>query len=262
MSKKVLIVYTHPEPTSLTSQFVDTAVQTLQEQGHEVMLSDLYGMNWKAVFDGRDFPERANPERLSFIKESGHSYSIGRQTADIALEQQKLLAADAVILQFPLWWYSMPAILKGWVERVFAFGFAYGYKGEGNRYRYGDGILKGKRAMLSVAAGGPEKDYSPRGINGPLEQLLFPITHGILFYPGMDVLPTHAVYGTDRMTAADIDLAMADWRLRLEHLFEEEPIPFRHQNDGDYPDSHELASDIAVGRTGLTAHFAEGAAPL
>ncbi|WP_025695322.1 NAD(P)H-dependent oxidoreductase, partial [Paenibacillus durus] len=106
-----------PEPTSLTSQFVETAMQTLQEQGHEVMLSDLYGMDWKAVFDGRDFPDRANPERLSFIKESAHAYSTGRQTADVALEQQKLLAADAVILQFPLWWFSMPAILKGWVER-------------------------------------------------------------------------------------------------------------------------------------------------
>lgn len=68
MSKKVLIVYAHPEPTSLTSQFVETAVQTLLEQGHEVMLSDLYEMDWKAVFDGRDFPDRANPERLSLLK--------------------------------------------------------------------------------------------------------------------------------------------------------------------------------------------------
>ncbi|AHV98803.1 NAD(P)H-dependent oxidoreductase [Paenibacillus sabinae] len=257
MSKKVLIVYAHPEPTSLTSQFVEAAVQTLQEQGHEVMLSDLYGMNWKAVFDEHDFPTRANPDRLSFTTESGNAYSTGQQTADVVSEQQKLLAADALILQFPLWWFSMPAILKGWVERVYAYGFGYGYNGEGNRYRYGDGGLKGKRAMLSVAVGGPEKDYSPRGINGPLEQLLFHVTHGMLFYPGMDVLPIHAVYGTGRMTAADIDVAKTAWRSRLEHLFDEEPIPFRRQNGGDYPDRHVLASDIAVGQTGLTAHIAE-----
>ncbi|MFC5703262.1 NAD(P)H-dependent oxidoreductase [Cohnella faecalis] len=257
MKKNVLIVFAHPEPASLTRQLVDVAVHTLQEQGHGVMLSDLYGMNWKAVFDERDFPARDNPDRLSFITESGHAYSTGQQTADVVSEQQKLLAADAVILQFPLWWFSMPAIIKGWVERVYAYGFAYGYKGEGNRYRYGDGGLKGKRAMLSVTVGGPEKDYSPRGINGPLEQLLFPVTHGMLFYPGMDVLPIHAVYGTGRMTAADIDAAKSVWLLRLEHLFEEAPIPFRRQNGGDYPDRHVLASDIAVGQTGLMAHIAE-----
>lgn len=257
MKKNVLIVYAHPEPTSLNRQFVEVSVQTLQEQGHEVMLSDLYGMNWKAVFDERDFPSRANPDRLSFITESGHAYSTGQQTADVASEQQKLLAADALIVQFPLWWFSMPAILKGWVERVFAFGLAYGYKGEGNRYRYGEGGFAGKRAILSVTVGGPEKDYSPRGINGPLEQLLFPITHGTLFFAGMDVLPTHAVYGADHMTADDVDAAKRAWRSRLEHLFEEEPIPFRSQNGGDYPDRHILASDIAVGQTGLMAHIGE-----
>jgi len=257
LKKNVLIVYAHPEPTSLTRQLVEVSVQTLQEQGHEVMLSDLYGMDCKAVFDERDFPSRADLNRLSFITESGHAYSTGQQTEDVTSEQQKLLAADALILQFPLWWFSMPAILKGWVERVFAFGLAYGYKGEGNRYRYGEGGLKGKRAILSVAVGGPEKDYSPRGINGPLEQLLFHVTHGMLFFPGMDVLPTHAVYGADRMTAADIDAAKMAWRSRLEHLFEEAPIPFRSQNGGDYPDRHILASDIAFGQTGLMVHIGE-----
>jgi NAD(P)H dehydrogenase (quinone) len=257
MKKNVLIVYAHPEPTSLTRQFVGVSVQTLQEQGHGVMLSDLYGMDWKAVFDERDFQSRSNLDRLSFITESGHAYSTGQQTADVTSEQQKLLAADALILQFPLWWFSMPAILKGWVERVFAFGLAYGYKGEGNRYRYGEGGFAGKRAILSVAVGGPEKDYSPRGINGPLEQLLFHVTHGMLFFPGMDVLPTHAVYGADRMTAADVDAAKTAWRSRLEHLFEEAPIPFRSQNGGDYPDRHVLASDITVGQTGLMAHIGE-----
>jgi multimeric flavodoxin WrbA len=87
---------------------------------------------------------------------------------------EKILAADAVILQFPLWWFGMPAILKGWIDRVYAYGFAYGYKGVGNRFRYGDGALKGKRAMLSVMCGGPEQDYSPRGINAPLEHCSSP----------------------------------------------------------------------------------------
>jgi NAD(P)H dehydrogenase (quinone) len=107
MKNKVLIVCAHPEPTSLTRQLVEVSVQTLQQQGHEVLLSDLYGMHWKAVFDEHDFPSRTAPERLSFMTESGHSYSSGRQAPDIASEQQTLLAADAVILQFPLWWFGM-----------------------------------------------------------------------------------------------------------------------------------------------------------
>lgn len=253
--KKVLIVFAHPEATSLTRQFADLAAQDLGEQGTEVMQSDLYGMGWKAVFDEQDFPVRTDNERLSFIQESRHAYSTGQQAEDVRAEQQKLLAADAVIFIFPLWWFGMPAILKGWIDRVYAYGFAYGYQDEGNRYRYGEGILKGKRALLCVMVGGPERDYSPRGINGPLEQLLFPVTHGSLFYPGMSVLPSHAVYGTGRMSESGVDAAKEAWRARLTQLFVEAPIPFRLQNGGDYPDGHVLADDIAVGQTGITAHL-------
>jgi putative NADPH-quinone reductase len=67
MRKNVLIVYARPEPTSLNRQLVEVAVQTLQQQGHEVLLSELYGMHWKAVFDEHDFPSRADPQRLSFV---------------------------------------------------------------------------------------------------------------------------------------------------------------------------------------------------
>jgi NAD(P)H dehydrogenase (quinone) len=257
MKKKVLIVHAHPEPASLTRHLVEVAVQALRQQGHEVLLSDLYGMQWKAVFDAHDFPSRANPDRLSFVAESGHSYATGRQAADIEQEQQKLLAADAVILQFPLWWFGMPAILKGWIDRVYAYGLAYGFKDAGNRYRYGEGGLKGRRALLSVTVGGPAVDYAPRGVNGPLEHLLFPITHGTLFFPGMDVLPTHAVYGTARLTPEDVAAAAQAWRLRVERIFDEPPIPFRPQNGGDYPDGHVLADHVAAGQSGFPAHVAE-----
>lgn len=255
MNRKVLIVYAQPEETSLTRHLVDVGVKALQEQGHEVLTSDLYGMKWKAVFDADDFPQRANSERLSFIGESQHAYSRGFQTPDIIAEQEKLLAADAVILKFPLWWFSMPAIMKGWIERTYAYGFAYGYKDAGNSYRYGDGALKGKRAMLSVMCGGPADDYLPRGINAPLEQLLFPITHGNLFYPGMDVLPTFAVYGTGRIGGSGVAAAESAWRRRLAGLFTDAPIPFRRQNGGDFPDRHVLAENIAEGQSGILAHI-------
>lgn len=254
--KTVLLVHAHPEPTSLTRQLVEVSKRSLREQGHRVLETDLYGMDWKAVFDETDFPDRLNPKRLSFIEESGHAYLNGLQRDDVAAEQEKLLAADALVMQFPLWWYGMPAIMKGWVDRVFAYGLAYGYKNAGNRYRFGDGAFKGKRAMLSVTVGGPEEDYSPRGICGPIEQLLFPITHGTLYFPGFDVLPTFAVYGTGRIDEERVVSAKQAWQRRIDGLFVDTPIPFRSQNGGDYPDGHVLAEHIAPGLTGIIAHVA------
>jgi NAD(P)H dehydrogenase (quinone) len=257
MKNRVLVVYAHPEPTSLTRQLVQVTIETLERQGREVVQSDLYGMRWKAVFDESDFPSRANTERLSFIRESAHAYATGQQTEDVAKEQAKLSSADAVILQFPLWWFGAPAILKGWIERVYAYGFGYGYKNEGNRHRYGEGALKGKRALVSVLAGGTAADYGPRGVNGPIDQLLFPLTHGALFYPGMDVLPIHAAYGTAFITTPEeVEAVKKAWRGRVERLFEDAPIPFRPQNGGDYLDRHTLADDVAPGQSGLAAHIA------
>lgn len=211
----MLVVFAHPKPQSLTRQLVQVTVDTLENQEHEVLKSDLYGMGWKAVFDEDDFPVRIDSERLSFIAESANAFATGQQTADVVREQEKLKEDDAVILQFPLWWFGVPAILKGWIERVYAYGFGYDYRNEGNRYRYGYGALKGKRALVSALVGGPEVDYGPRGINGPIDQLLFPLTHGALFYPGMNVLPIHAVYGTAFITKNEEVIAIKNsWQAR------------------------------------------------
>ncbi|MBK0030786.1 NAD(P)H-dependent oxidoreductase [Erwinia sp. S43] len=253
----ILLVHAQPESTSLTRHLVNVARNFLESRGHSVAESDLYAMGWKAVFDGEDFPDRSDPERLSFIAESAHAFASGSQTSDVVQEQNKVLAADAVIFVFPLWWFSMPAIMKGWIERVWAYGLAYGYQDKGNAHRYGEGSFLGKRALLAVSVGGPEKDYAPRGINGCLEQLLFPITHGTLFYTGMEVLPTFAVYGSGRLDADVMPQVEAAWRNRLEGLFDDAPIPFRCQNDGSYPDRHILAEHIAPGLTGLAVHTAK-----
>jgi NAD(P)H dehydrogenase (quinone) len=253
---KVFFVYAHPNPNSLNATLRDHAIGALQRAGHEVRISDLYAMKWKAVADADDFPERDKSLPLEYMTASGEAYENGTQAKDIAAELEKLRWADAVIFQFPVWWFGFPAILKGWVDRVFAYKFAYGYKDAGNTYRYGDGALEGKRALLSVTVGGPETDYGPRGINGPLEHLLFPITHGTLFFPGIDVLPTFAVYGTARIDEARVEDAKRALEQRMVRLFVDDPIPFRRQNGGDYPDRHTLASHIAAGITGIPAHIA------
>ncbi|MCL3994273.1 NAD(P)H-dependent oxidoreductase [Streptomyces lavenduligriseus] len=257
---KVFIVHAHPERRSLNGALTDIAVETLTGAGHEVRVSDLYAMGWKSVVDADDFGGAASSP-LDVVHDSGRAYESGALSADIRAEQEKLLWADTVILQFPLWWYSMPAILKGWVDRVFTYGFGYGV-GEHNEVRYGDrfgdGTLKGRRAMLSVTVGGPESQYSDRGINGPIEDVLFPIQHGILFHPGMEVLPPFVLHRTVRMSAEAFADAAEQWKKRLLTLEDTDPIPYRPQNHGDYEmPSMRLREGLELpGRTGFGLHIA------
>lgn len=234
---KVLLVFAHPEPHSLNAALRDIAVNELKAQGHEVRVSDLYAQGWKSQIDRADFPSLPREARLMVPAASGATFAADALTPDVKAEQDKLLWADILILQFPLWWFTMPAILKGWVDRVYSYGFAYGV-GEHNDMRwgdrYGEGTLAGKRAMLIVTAGGWEEHYSPRGINGPIEDLLFPINHGILYYPGYEVLPSFVVYKADRLGEADFDRVAEQLRARMRTIETTPPIPYRQQNGGDY----------------------------
>ncbi|PLZ03119.1 NAD(P)H dehydrogenase [Burkholderia sp. WAC0059] len=255
---KVLLVYAHPEPRSLNGSLRDFAVKRLESAGHAVQVSDLYAMRWKAVVDADDSTGHDPDAPFNPSLASKQAYADGTQSEDIAREQEKLRWADAVILQFPLWWFSMPAILKGWIDRVYACGFAYGV-GEhsdsrwGNRY--GEGAMAGKRAMLVVTTGGWDSHYGPRGINGPIDDVLFPIQHGLLYYPGFDVLPPFVVYRTSRMDDARFSEVSDALGRRLDTLWQTTPIPFRPQNSGAYEiPSLTLRPDLAPGREGFGVH--------
>ncbi len=255
---KILLVYAHPEPLSLNGSIKNFAVERLEAAGHTVQVSDLYAMKWKPALDADDSLDGAASERFDAALDSRRAFDGGRQSEDIALEQQKLLWADTVILQFPMWWFSMPAILKGWVERVYAYGFAYGVGEHSDQRwgdRYGEGSLAGKRAMLIVTAGGWESHYSARGINGPIDDILFPIQHGILYYPGFEVLPPFVVYRTSRVDEARFETIREELGRRLDALETTAPIAFRPQNGGAYDIPQlTLREDVAPGRTGFAAH--------
>ncbi|MBR0646000.1 NAD(P)H-dependent oxidoreductase [Plastoroseomonas hellenica] len=263
---KILLVFAHPEPRSLNGALRDVAIQELEAQGHEVRVTDLYAEGWKSEVDRADFPALAPEARLRPAAASGEAFAAGALTADVRAEQEKLLWADVLILQFPLWWYSMPAILKGWVDRVYAYGFAYGVGEHSDSHwgdRFGEGTLAGKRAMLIVTTGGWEEHYATRGVNGPIEDLLFPINHGILYYPGYDVLPPFVAYRVDRFDAAGFESAAEHLRERMRTLATTPPIPYRRQNGGDYLiPSLQLRSGLGdPGATGFALHLnGEGAA--
>lgn len=257
----VLLVYAHPEPRSLNGSIRDFVVERLQQAGHTVQVSDLYAMEWKATVDADDSTDHAPGARFDPSMDSGRAFASDTQSEDIAREQAKLRWADAVILQFPLWWFSMPAILKGWVDRVYAYGFAYGVGEHSDTHwgdRYGEGNMAGKRAMLIVTTGGWESHYGPRGINGPIDDVLFPIQHGILHYPGFEVLPPFVAYRTGRTDAARFAQFRESLGRRLDELFTAAPIPFRRQNAGEYAiPALTLRDDIAPGRSGFGVHVAE-----
>jgi putative NADPH-quinone reductase len=140
---KVLLVFAHPEPRSLNGALRDVAVAELEVQGHEVRLSDLYAEGFKPQVDRADFQAHARDARLMPVVASKKAFESNTLTSDVRGEIEKLLWADALILQFPLWWFSMPAILKGWVDRVFAYGVGeHSDKRWGDRY--GEGSLAGE----------------------------------------------------------------------------------------------------------------------
>ncbi|WP_343733260.1 NAD(P)H-dependent oxidoreductase [Duganella sp.] len=237
----VLIVYAHPDPNSLNASLKNYAVQHLQTAGHAAQVSDLYAMEWHATLSASEIPEREH------------------HRADVLREQEKLRWADTVIFQFPLWWFSMPAIMKGWFDRVYTLGFGYGVGEHSDRRwgdRYGEGSLAGKRAMLMVTTGGWESHYGPRGINGAIDDLLFPIQHGMLFYPGMEVLPPFLLYRTRSVDAARFAAIREELGRRLDTLESTPPIPYRRQNHGDYEiPAMTLKSDRAPGVVGFQAHL-------
>lgn len=226
-----------PNHGRLNAALRDVAVKELETQGHQVRVSDLYAQGWKSELDRADFPLLQPSARLRAASASGEAFAANALTADVKAEHEKLLWADMLILQFPLWWYTMPAILKGWVDRVYSYGFAYGVGEHSDNHwgdRFGEGTMAGKRAMLIVTAGGWADHYAPRGVNGPIDDLLFPINHGILYYPGFTVLPPFVSYRVDRFDDVALAEVADELRARIRTLETTAPIPYRRQNGGDY----------------------------
>lgn len=251
---KILWVFAHPDPRSLNGSLRDAALKHLASSGHTVEESDLYRMGWNPVVDASDYGHDPT-DRLHVASASSIALRHETLTLDIAAEQKKLRRADVVVLQFPLWWFSMPAILKGWVDRVFVEGFGYGIRDEsGGTRRYGDGLMAGTRAMIVTSLGGSERTVSPRGINGSMDELLFPIQHGFLWYTGMSVLQPVLIPSADRITPGRYAAAERNLTDRLDSLTTDEPISFRHQNGGDYDEEFVLREEVSVGEAGLQIH--------
>lgn len=208
-----LLVYAHPEPTSFTAALKDTAVDALRGAGHTVEVSDLYAEHFNPVAGRHDFTSIADPDRFHYQTEQGHAHATGGFAPDLAREQQRFLRADLVAWIYPIWWGGVPAILKGWFDRVLAYGVAYT-----DGRRYDTGFFPQKRGILCLTTGGTQARFSPTGVYGDIHQVMWPTQRLMIEYMGIAPLEPFVAYAAPRLDQTAREAYLRDWRARILEL--------------------------------------------
>lgn len=134
---KCLVVKAHPLSESLCSSMTQRIASVLREAGHEVTVEDLYAEGFDAA--------------LTQAERAGY-YTGAYPTQQVAVQVGRLLAAEAVVLVFPTWWFGFPAILKGWFDRVWGPGVAYDHASEFGPIKPRLGNLRRLLAITSLGA--------------------------------------------------------------------------------------------------------------
>lgn len=135
---KCLVVIAHPAPDSLCRAMADAAIEALTDAGHEVVIEDLYLSDFS--------PALTLAERQSY-------YASVFDASAVTGQVERLLSAEALILVFPTWWFGVPAILKGWFDRVWAPGIAYDHADDLGSIR--PRLHKLRRAQAITSQGSP-----------------------------------------------------------------------------------------------------------
>jgi NAD(P)H dehydrogenase (quinone) len=211
-----LIVYAHPERTSFTAAMKDAAEATLTALGHSVDVSDLYAERFDPVAGRHDFQSAADPARFHYQTEQLHAAATQGFADDILREQTRVARADLMLFVFPLWWGGLPAILKGWFDRVMAYGFAYA-----DGKRFDAGYFRGRRALMGACTGGTRDRFSDEGAYGDIERVLYPVRHCMIEYLGLEVLDPFMAYGVPRVDAEVRDQYLHAWSARVAAAIED-----------------------------------------
>lgn len=166
----VLLVYSHPNPKSFNHAIKEQTEKQLNDQGHKVRIRDLYDAGFHPVLSANDFD----------------GIRSGSIPADIKAEQEHVAWADTLIMVHPVWWTGLPAMLKGYIDRVFSFGFAYVYGDDGPK-----GLLQDKKVLIVTTTGAPFEYYQENGMHHALKRT---IDEGIYEFCGITVID-HLFYG-------------------------------------------------------------------
>ncbi|MEV7520552.1 NAD(P)H oxidoreductase [Streptomyces sp. NPDC091371] len=164
---RTLLVLAHPRSDSLTAQVADRARRLLEAAGGTVDLLDLYAEGFDPLLTPPDEPDWTNREK--------------EYTPEVRAHMRRIEEADEMIVVFPVWWYAPPAVLKGWIDRVWNYGFAYGR----SKPR-----LAGKRMLWLALAG--------EASTSPLTQALeLQLRAGVSEYCGVGRVEFRFLYGTE-----------------------------------------------------------------
>jgi NAD(P)H dehydrogenase (quinone) len=158
-----LIIYAHPNPNSFNAAIRKTVEETLRIKGKSFEVIDLYKLNFDPVLKPQDF----------------EAIMLGKVLDDVKKQQDLIIKSDTLIFIFPIWWYSMPAILKGYIDRVFSYGFAY--KEEENEIKP---LLTGKKVIIFNTLGEDKESCEKRGMTQSLKMTI----DGIFEFCGIKVL--------------------------------------------------------------------------
>lgn len=210
-----LIVYANPEPASFTAALKDAACTTLSAQGHTVAMSDLYAENFNPVAGRHDFTTVADAGKFHYQQEQLKASQEGGFSAELAREQARVVKAELFVFVYPLWWGGMPAILKGWFDRVLAYGFAYA-----DGKRFDSGFFRGRHGVVALTTGGTPERFSEGGVYGPIENLLYPHRRTMLEYLGLNVEPSFVAYASPRVGQQEREKYLRDWSGQLAALAE------------------------------------------
>lgn len=188
---KNLIIYAHPNSVSLNHFFKQTVVESLEKKGEEVIVRDLNEISFNPVLSLEDM----------------HGQRMGKVAADIKTEQDFIAWADQLIFIYPIWWTGMPAIMKGFIDRVFSYGFAY-------RYDQGvqKGLLTGKKAIIINSHGKSNAEYEAMGMD---KALALTSDTGIFTYCGLEIQKHFYFDKADRASAESIE----DWENQIKMTF-------------------------------------------
>lgn len=208
-----LVVLAHPEPTSFAAALARTAVAALDGAGWDVTLLDLYREGFDPVLSERDFTARVIPERLQPMDEQIHAATGSTFAPGLARHIELFTAADLLVLVSPMWWFSVSAMLKGWIDRVFANGVAYSYP----EVPAWSGFLGSKRGMLVMTSSYEPEQFRVDRV-GELHHVLHPLLHGTLAYTGMQVLEPFIAYAADSVDNETRARYLCDLGARLRSL--------------------------------------------
>ncbi|KFF24656.1 NAD(P)H-dependent oxidoreductase [Chryseobacterium vrystaatense] len=186
-----LIIYAHPNENSLNSRLLQIVIESLDKEHHDIQIRDLNKIGFNPVFSMEDMQRQF----------------AGQISDDIKTEQEYISRADQITFIYPIWWTGMPAIMKGYIDRVFSYGFAY-------RYDQGvqKGLLKGKKAVIINTHGKSHEEYERMGMD---KALTLTSDNGIFLYSGFEIVQHFFFDRADKVSPEEVEI----WKEQIRNTY-------------------------------------------